>query len=172
MEKNQKDNVQTENIIMAAEPGHSAEAQKATGSAESSPFGKFKSADALLQAYNSLQSEFTRRSQRLKELENDAARNTVQSDAEPAPMSEENASAAPSQASMPDGRESDENALYERVKNSARVRQRIVDDYLSGVKNSAVPLLSGGMSVTTPPMRAKTVEEAGNFALGYFRTRK
>ena len=36
---------------------------------EKSPLGKFKDVNALLQAYNSLEAEFTRRSQRLKELE-------------------------------------------------------------------------------------------------------
>ncbi len=36
-----------------------------------SPLGKFKDVDALLQAYNSLEAEFTRRSQRLKQLERD-----------------------------------------------------------------------------------------------------
>lgn len=172
MEQERKDNVQTENACEAAEPGQGAAARREQGSAEPSPFGKFKSADALLQAYNSLQSEFTRRSQRLKELENDAARNTVQSDVEPAPMPEENASAMSSQAQTPDERARDDTALYERVKDSEAVRRKIIDEYLNGVKKSAVPLLSGGMSVTTPSARAKTVEEAGNFALGYFRARK
>lgn len=36
---------------------------------EKSPLGKFKDVDALIQAYNSLEAEFTRRSQRLKQLE-------------------------------------------------------------------------------------------------------
>ncbi|MBQ8427772.1 MAG: hypothetical protein IJX18_00795 [Clostridia bacterium] len=36
---------------------------------EKSPLGKFKDVNALMQAYNSLQAEFTRRSQRLKQLE-------------------------------------------------------------------------------------------------------
>ena len=35
-------------------------------------YGKFKSAEALLSAYNSLQAEFTKRCQRIKELEKDA----------------------------------------------------------------------------------------------------
>lgn len=37
--------------------------------AEVTSYGKFKTAEELLNAYNSLESEFTRRSQRLKELE-------------------------------------------------------------------------------------------------------
>jgi len=39
------------------------------GVEEKSPLGKFKDVNALMQAYNSLQAEFTRRSQRLKLLE-------------------------------------------------------------------------------------------------------
>lgn len=39
----------------------------------SSPFGKFKNANDLLDAYNNLQSEFTRKCQRLSELESSAS---------------------------------------------------------------------------------------------------
>lgn len=45
-----------------------AEAQETKGTAETPLLGKFKSVDALLDAYNSLEAEFTRRSQRLREL--------------------------------------------------------------------------------------------------------
>lgn len=59
--------MEKENTAYAAPAGNGAEAQRE----ESAPggFGKFKSADALLNAYNSLEAEFTRRSQRLRELE-------------------------------------------------------------------------------------------------------
>lgn len=46
-----------------------AEAEKDSGEKESAQFGKFSNAKDLLDAYNSLQSEFTRRCQRVKELE-------------------------------------------------------------------------------------------------------
>ncbi len=45
---------------------------------EKSPLGKFKDVNALLHAYNSLQAEFTRRSQRLKELEREGNSETGQ----------------------------------------------------------------------------------------------
>ena len=49
---------------------HTAEAEKDTGIGNiTENFGKFKDAKGLLEAYNSLQSEFTRRCQRVKELE-------------------------------------------------------------------------------------------------------
>ena len=51
---------------------------------EKSHLGKFKDVDALMQAYNSLEAEFTRRSQRLKQLERDG-----KVKAEPSSMREE-----------------------------------------------------------------------------------
>ena len=49
--------------------GHTAEAERKRGPAI---LGKFRSADALAEAYSALQAEFTRRSQRLRELERKA----------------------------------------------------------------------------------------------------
>lgn len=62
---------QEENICReeTSRTGHAAEAGGKTGP---SVLGKFKSADALAEAYSALQAEFTRRSQRLKELERKA----------------------------------------------------------------------------------------------------
>ncbi len=48
---------------------HPAEAEKNSGIGITGNFGKFKDAKGLLEAYNSLQSEFTRRCQKVKELE-------------------------------------------------------------------------------------------------------
>ncbi len=48
---------------------HTAGAENVLGEKESAPYGKFSSAKDLLDAYNSLQSEFTRRCQKVKELE-------------------------------------------------------------------------------------------------------
>ncbi|MBE5743481.1 MAG: hypothetical protein E7358_02055 [Clostridiales bacterium] len=46
-----------------------AGAENSSGEMESAPYGKFTNAKDLLDAYNSLQSEFTRRCQKVKELE-------------------------------------------------------------------------------------------------------
>lgn len=43
-------------------------------------FGKFKTKEALIEAYNSLEAEFTRRSQKIKELENGADKERGQQD--------------------------------------------------------------------------------------------
>ncbi|MBR2337266.1 MAG: hypothetical protein IKA61_04925 [Clostridia bacterium] len=55
----------------AMEASHTAEADVNTGerAIKSNPYGKFKDAESLLKAYESLESEFTRRSQRLKAIE-------------------------------------------------------------------------------------------------------
>ena len=50
-----------------------ANAAEAEGEKVAADLGKFKDVKALLDAYNSLEAEFTRRSQRLKELESNKA---------------------------------------------------------------------------------------------------
>ena len=65
MEKNDKSWEQPQTQAQTGEVDNTKEeAQKSEGS-----HGKFKDADALLSAYNSLQAEFTRKCQRLAELE-------------------------------------------------------------------------------------------------------
>lgn len=147
---------------------HGAEAQKGEGSAATEILGKFKSVDALLRAYSSLQAEFTRRSQRLKELEREREeRNTPPDAAEPAtpPAAHASVPSEPSAAAP----EKEEDALYERANASEKVKKRIIEEYLDGVKKSAVPLMGGGVSVVSPAARAKNLAEAGAMALGYFR---
>lgn len=59
--------------VICSEPmvdtSHTAVAEEGLGEMESSKFGKFNSLENLLSAYNSLESEFTRRCQKVKELE-------------------------------------------------------------------------------------------------------
>ena len=63
--KDKEENVRTD----CSGSGHTAEAERERGPAI---LGKFRSADALAEAYSALQAEFTRRSQRLRELERKA----------------------------------------------------------------------------------------------------
>ena len=56
-----------DNVYVETEAAHTAEAEKQEGA---TAIGKFKDVDALMKAYNALQAEFTRRSQRLRALEN------------------------------------------------------------------------------------------------------
>ncbi len=61
-----------ENVCENGKAEQVAEAKEAKREKGSTAFGKFKDANALLEAYESLEAEFTRRSQRLKELERKA----------------------------------------------------------------------------------------------------
>jgi hypothetical protein len=67
-----------EGSLSAAEPNQGRADTKETS------YGKFKSGEALVKAYNSLESEFTKRSQRLKELESKGEENAEKA-VEPVP---------------------------------------------------------------------------------------
>ena len=121
---------------------------------------KFKDVDALLQAYNSLQAEFTRRSQRLKELETAALKNTPAPTATPAVTEGEDASSTVEPASA-------EQSL--QAEPTEEMRKRIIQEYLSDVKKSAIPLARGGVAVATPADNPKSIAEAGKMALGYLK---
>lgn len=103
--------------------------------------GKFRSVEALLRAYNSLEAEFTRRSQRLRELEGKAAGENASPPA-PAPA-EEGAS------------------LEERV-------ERAIERCLAA-REAPYIMAGGGSFAAAPPRRARTLEEAGRLAQELFR---
>lgn len=123
---------------------HAAEAEKKEnggGTGEIS-FGKFKDAQSLLNAYNSLEAEFTKRCQRLKELEGERRGDQTP----PASLGE--AAGAPEV--------------------TPELREKVVGEYLKelfAAKSSAVVLGTGGMPVTKPVPRPKTIDEAGKLAL-------
>ena len=209
-----------------------------------SVLGKFKDVDALAKAYGSLQAEFTRRSQRLKELERQAENFNAQTEKgeeqsgaeklrkkaelkkveerafdefvseleqggenrgegeennalEPLikkecvlgssgdtdmPTSEEDALETSAEtalglerdATVGLGREpavavsSDD--LYQRVSRDENVRLRIIGEYLSSLGKVNAPLMRGGAStLASPPLKAKSIDEAGGMALRYFK---
>ena len=105
---------------------------------------KFESVETLAKAYTALEAEFTRRSQRLKELEKENK----------ALKSPDGEKAAPSQ----------ENYVQEAA-NDERVKNAVLDEYLKSVSSSrGVPLVTGGGAVTAPRTVPKTVKEAGMLA--------
>lgn len=109
--------------------------------------GKFKSVDALLRAYGELEAEFTRRSQKLKALEEAS----VQKSAEAGAVREDD--------------------LYRMVNENEGVRARVLSDYLASLKG--VPLLTNsGVGVTAKNVVSKTFQEAGSIALGYLKKSK
>lgn len=104
--------------------------------------GKFKDVKSLLEAYNSLQSEFTKRCQRLKELEGESVDKKV--------VPTEDGGATETQKGI-----------------SEEEKGEILKDYLKGVlgaKQKAVILDTEGVGVKTPVGKPKTVAEAGRLA--------
>ncbi len=64
----------------------------------------------------------------------------------------------------------DSDILYEEVKRNEAVRLKVIGEYLSSIGKNAAPLSVGGTgTLTSPPLKARTVAEAGGMALRYFQ---
>ena len=130
---------------------HPAEAETVVGAqTENVSYGKFKDAAALLKAYNSLQAEFTKRCQRLKELEEASAADKA---------AVENP-AAPTEAAPAEVR-----GITDEEK------ENFLRDYLKTVldaKPKAIVLDGGGVGIKTPSAKPSTVEAAGKLAKEFF----
>lgn len=60
--------------------------------------------------------------------------------------------------------------LYEQVSRDETVRLKIIGEYLSSLGRSGAPLMTGGVGLlATPPIKPKSISEAGNMALLYFK---
>ena len=111
--------------------------------------GKFKSVDALARAYSELEAEFTRRSQRLKALEEQLSSLGSEKRAQ-------NSDMVPAKEPACTENEGTHESLPPQV--AAR---------------KGVPLMGGeGAGVPAPSVRCATFAEAGALALGYFRKQK
>lgn len=133
------DNLKDE-ITVTAEP---AEAEKDIAAAVPE---KFKDVKTLVKAYTDLEAEFTRRSQRLKELE----------EGNKAQASPDGEKSAPSPT---------DEKFVEAALCDARVRDAVIKEYLSDVsKNKSVPLLCGGGIAAAPRTSPQSVKEAGRLA--------
>lgn len=107
--------------------------------------GKFKDVSALLSAYNSLEAEFTKRCQRIKELESEK-------------RNDDKATTVAPQSSVA---ENEGNNLTEKDK------EEILKGYLKDVMDNmskAIVMDGQGVSVKTPSLKPRTVEEAGRLA--------
>lgn len=146
--------------VNAVENGNkvTADTAQAEGNTAAAGLGKFKSVDALMSAYLSLEAEFTRRSQRLKELEEGNKAQTVpQQVDEPA---ENGQSGAPSQSAEITGER-----LLQAALADDGVREAVIGEYLKTVAaNKSIPLIVGGVSAPAPKTLPKTVREAGALA--------
>lgn len=121
-----------------------ADTAEAENNQAATALGKFKSVDALLSAYESLEAEFTRRSQRLKELEEGNNAQKVPEEGAPSPKTP-----------------TDEELLKAAL-SSESVKRAVVGEYLKTVaSNKSVPLISGGVATPAPRSAPATVKEAG-----------
>ena len=119
--------------------------QQQSVSVEKGSLGKFKDVDALMSAYNSLQAEFTKRCQRIKELES-------------AIVSVDKANPTQTTAELSAQKEQD---------TTLKNQDDVIKDYLKdlfGRRRSAIVLDSSGLGVRTPVSRPRTVRAAGELA--------
>ena len=115
--------------------------------------GKFKDVKALMNAYASLEAEFTRRSQRLKELEEKSKAEAVHAQQDAAPSSAQ------------DGR-----SLYERTAGDEEVKNAIIADYLKAVcSGRGAPMATGGVAVPSPKNKPASIKEAGRLARQFLK---
>ena len=137
-------NIPNEQTQVDAQPV-STENQVNLGAKESSvSYGKFKDATALLNAYNSLEAEFTKRCQRVKELES-----ALQS-------AEKEKTPTESQANTDTEKEI-----------TLKEKERILKEYLKSVLQSqpkSIVLDSVGVGVKTMVEKPKPISEAGKLA--------
>lgn len=137
-------------LIATAEPVETEDKQAA------SEFGKFKSVKALMDAYTALEAEFTRRSQRLKELEaNKAQTEPVNADNPETPSQRAEKAELPAQYAA-------DKPLSDDVKTA------VIEEYLNSVRrNRSVPFVTGGGAVTAARRTPATVSEAGTMAIKF-----
>ena len=120
--------------------------------------GKFKDVDALLEAYSSLEAEFTRRSQRLKELERAA---------------KEVPPAQAASVQLPPQPEPSGTQPSDAAQISDELKARIIAEYLdAAAKNRGVPLISGGVTVSARRKAPSSVKEAGALAQQFLNKRR
>ena len=123
-----------------------ATAEETIGASEGEvSLGKFKDVNALLSAYNSLQSEFTKRCQKIKELE--GALSSIDKTVSP---KEEQIEMSVAKTDITD-----------------KDKKDILKEYLQGVmlkKQKAVLLDGAGVGVKTDIFRPKTITQAGELA--------
>jgi hypothetical protein len=140
-------NEQTETLTLGAEAQEKVESEE---KGEVS-LGKFKSVQALLSAYGALESEFTKRCQKIKQLEGELK-----------------ASSEKTEGVF----EGVENAKVEQPREiTEEEKKKILKEYLSSVlgrKQSAIVIDGGGVGVKTQKARPKTLAEAGALAKEIF----
>ncbi|MDE6690974.1 MAG: hypothetical protein K2K04_03305 [Clostridia bacterium] len=142
-----KDN-QTRNEAVTAD---TAEADNGNAAAVT---GKFRDVKALLEAYQALEAEFTRRSQRLKELEANKAAEAP---------AVENTAAVNAEAPSHKAEEQDKGVTLASL--GDEVKNAVIEEYLNGVfSKRGVPFVTGGGAVAAQRRTPTTLKEAGALA--------
>ena len=172
-----------------------AEAEKGNhGAAEGGvSLGKFKDLNSLLNAYKSLEAEFTRRSTRLKELEGEAERRKEKEQSadgdsvipDPSVGERKEESAGPGMPGGSSGKNRTSGAEREKT-GSAEIdpgarestagkatEREIIDGFLRGILQSAPAVtFGGGGRIAAPPRRPASLAEAGKLAEAYIENKK
>lgn len=117
--------------------------------------GKFKDTESLLNAYNSLQAEFTRKCQKLSELEK-------QSQIPDKDLS---------QVSKINGQENSNQKQYVELNDD--LKETLIKDYLENLKKTTTPTVisdttGSGIPLNAPP-KPKSLEEAKSFVKNLFQ---
>ena len=141
-----EDQTKNEQTLVEAQPAEADKEVKGEEAKTEVSLGKFKDVQSLIQAYNSLQSEFTKRCQRIKELEGEVSK-------------VDKASAPTNETSV--GEEKVKQGITQQEK------EQILKDYLKGIVSSkqiAILMDGNGIGVKTPVSKPKTIAEAGALA--------
>ena len=161
---NEKDNIRTENLAITTQVNSGDNGVKS--------YGKFSDAESLLNAYNSLQAEFTRRCQRVKELERELnAVKTNQSVLAPASLEETNENQGDQLDISAVSNQKETEFTGEQNPNfnafNEDFKRKIIREYLNEIKRSKpeIQLTSGnGTAIVAPPSKPKNLFEAGELA--------
>ena len=143
-------NEQTETLAQTA-----AAEENNGGTKSEVSFGKFKDVQALYSAYGALESEFTKRCQKIKELES-----VIET-------FKDKEAASPKKVV-------DSTVEQPKKEITEKEKQEILKEYLYSVlgrKQSAIVLDGKGVGVKTPKDRPKTIQEAGKLAEEFFKKR-
>ena len=130
---------------------------------------KFKTTESLLQAYTALEAEFTRKSQKLKEveIERDELRGNI------AARAEEIESPV---ANSPDVKDSVNNEEIINTENiDSRVKEAVIKDYLRAFSNNSMPsVIQANNSTfnTVPSVKPATLTDVKSAVLAFFENKK
>lgn len=156
-------------------------------------YGKFKSAQSLLEGYQQLEKEFTKKCQAMKELENQAVINpqviekmlninpkltSLADELKSATNTEEFCQKLAEQLvgriNEPCNIIKDEEFLNNYVYSNSEIVGRVIADYLDSLATIKAPqtLSKGGSSYVSPTYRPHTIAEAGNMARKFIENRR